>query len=348
MIDKSNYASESEASDLINEIFNNINTSKIDFVTAVSEFSEDEASIEESGDLGYSSGDAFPDQFESVIAKLKLNEVSSPIDLGDTLHLIKLTEVLKQEVRSKSEIISELREEIILSESASLMNDDIRIAEELIISGANFNEIASAINLDFQDTDLITQDKFESLLIGIDGSRFFDRSLLVGDNDILETEDGFYVIGLAEINAPSLMAFDSSVELALQEVRKEKANALIQSMNQSAFTFINDDALDVPDGFEIEEYKAINKFSSLLPMDLISQIFSNSINDEIITVGSDGNNYWIKMQSENIPTDEEINSKVDDYRSYFIQYITQKNSSLVDQKIREGLRVDLKNLQPQA
>ena len=49
-----------------------------------------------------------------------------------------------------------------------------------------------------------------------------------------------------------------------------------------------------------------------------------------------------------VTTDEEINSKVDDYRSYFIQYITQKNSSLVDQKIREGLRVDLKNLQPQA
>jgi hypothetical protein len=83
-------------------------------------------------------------------------------------------------------------------------------------------------------------------------------------------------------------------------------------------------------------------------MDVVSQIFSSSINENIITVGSDGNNYWIKMQSENIATDEEINAKVDDYRSYFIQYITQKNSSLVDQKIREGLRVDLKNLQPQA
>ena len=348
MIDKSNYASESEASDLINEIFNDINTSKIDFVTAVNEFSEDEASIEESGDLGYSSGDAFPDEFESVIAKLKLNEVSSPIDLGDTLHLIKLTEVLKPEVRSKSEIISELRDEIILSESASLMNDDIGIVEELIISGANFEEIATTINLEQQDTNLIVQDEFESLLAGIDGSRFFDRSLLVGDNDIIETEDGFYIIGLAEINAPSLMTFDSSVELALQEVRKEKANALIQSMNEGAFSLIDDQGLDIPSGFEIEEYKAINKFSSLLPMDVVSQIFSSSINENIITVGSDGNNYWIKMQSENIPTDEEINAKVDDYRSYFIQYITQKNSSLVDQKIREGLRVDLKNLQPQA
>ena len=43
----------------------------------------------------YSSGDAFPEEFESVIAELTLNEVSTPIDLGDTLHLIKLTEVLK-------------------------------------------------------------------------------------------------------------------------------------------------------------------------------------------------------------------------------------------------------------
>ena len=253
MIDKSNYASEGEANDLINKIFNDIKSSKTDFETAVNEFSEDEASIEESGDLGFSSGDAFPDKFESVITKLKLNEVSTPIDLGDTLHLIKLTEILKPEVRSKSEIISELREEIIFSESASLMNDDIGIAEELIISGADFDEIASSINLEKQDTNLIALDELESLLPDIDASRFFDRSLLIGDNDIVEIEDGFYVIGLVEINAPSLMSFDSSVELALQEVRKEKANALIQSMNQSAFTFINDDTLNVPGGFEIEE-----------------------------------------------------------------------------------------------
>ncbi len=52
MIDKSNYASEGEANDLINKIFNDIKSSKTDFETAVNEFSEDEASIEESGDLG--------------------------------------------------------------------------------------------------------------------------------------------------------------------------------------------------------------------------------------------------------------------------------------------------------
>ena len=134
------------------------------------------------------------------------------------------------------------------------MNDDIGIVEELIISGANFEEISTTINLEQQDTNLIVQDEFESLLAGIDGSRFFDRSLLVGDNDIIETEDGFFIIGLAEINAPSLMTFDSSVELALQEVRKEKADALIQSINEDAFSLIDNQGLDIPSGFEIEEY----------------------------------------------------------------------------------------------
>ena len=32
------------------------------------------------------------------------------------------------------------------------MNDDIGIVEELIISGANFEEIATTINLEQQDT----------------------------------------------------------------------------------------------------------------------------------------------------------------------------------------------------
>ena len=110
-------------------------------------------------------------------------------------------------------------------------------------------------------------------------------------------------------------------------------------MNENAFLLINDESSTIPAGFEIEEYKAINKFTSLLPADVIQKVFSSSINDNIIVLGSDGNNYWINVQSENMPTEEEINSKIDDYRSYFIQYITQKNSSLIDQKIREGLRV---------
>ena len=60
------------------------------------------------------------------------------------------------------------------------------------------------------------------------------------------------------------------------------------------------------------------------------------------------NNYWIKIKSENLPSELEIASKLDDYRSYFDQFTGQKNSLLVDEKVRQGLRVDLKNLEPQS
>ena len=80
-----------------------------------------------------------------------------------------------------------------------------------------------------------------------------------------------------------------------------------------------------PNGFEIEEYKSINRFSSLLPAEVLSKISSSSINDEIKVPAAMETNYWIKIKSENLPSELEIASKLDDYRSYFDQFTGQKN-----------------------
>ncbi len=144
------------------------------------------------------------------------------------------------------------------------------------------------------------------------------------------------------------MSFKDVVEQVLDEVRKEKAEELIRNTDDSAFELIDSDAKDLPDGFEIEEYKSINRFSSLLPAEVLAKISSSSVNDEIKASAADGNNYWIKIKSENLPSELEVASKLDDYRSYFDQYTGQKNSLLIDEKVRHGLRVDLKNLEPQS
>ena len=132
------------------------------------------------------------------------------------------------------------------------------------------------------------------------------------------------------------MSFKDEVEKALDEVRKEKAEALIRKIDESAFELINSDEKDLPVGFEIEEYQSINRFSSLLPTDVLSKIFSSSVNDEIKASAADGNNYWIKIKSQNLPSELEVTSKLDEYKTYFDQYTSQKNSSLVDEKVREG------------
>ena len=160
MIEKSNFASESEAQEFTNNILLDINAKKITFESAVIQFTDDEDSKETNGDLGFSSGDAFPEEFENEIAKLNLNEISDPIDLGDTFHLIKLTETLKSEAKPKKQALKELKDEILENESALILNEDIALAEDLIISGSSLDEISKSIDISSATTNAIDRNEF--------------------------------------------------------------------------------------------------------------------------------------------------------------------------------------------
>ena len=65
----------------INRIFESLQSQEILFEDAVSKFSEDLASKDTGGDLGLSSGDAFPEEFENAILSMTLNSISPIIEL---------------------------------------------------------------------------------------------------------------------------------------------------------------------------------------------------------------------------------------------------------------------------
>ena len=93
-IEKSNYESPSLAFEKVNSIYESIQAKEISFEDAVSNYSEDDASKDSGGDLGLSSGDAFPEEFENAILSMQLNSISPIIELEDSLHILKLTEVI--------------------------------------------------------------------------------------------------------------------------------------------------------------------------------------------------------------------------------------------------------------
>ncbi|HSB98159.1 MAG TPA: SurA N-terminal domain-containing protein, partial [Spongiibacteraceae bacterium] len=69
-----------------------------DFGKLAVQYSDDVGSKTSGGDLGVSSGDAFPPQFEAVLSKLRVGEVSAPIKSASGYHLIKL---LEQQTRER-------------------------------------------------------------------------------------------------------------------------------------------------------------------------------------------------------------------------------------------------------
>lgn len=329
------------------KVYEDLINGVIDFTEAVKRYSDDEASIEAAGDLGYSSGDAFPQEFEDAIKELSLNQISSPIDLGETIHIIKVTETLKSEAESKKSFADNLRQEFVNEEAGLLMGQAMIDAEELVLSGGNLNSIVDTLQLKVQSTKAITESEFSESIIA-DARPFFDAALVEGDIEVIEVQDGFYVIELNSIEPPKVMSFKDSRQKAINEVRAQKADELIAEMQLSAFDRLADEnQTDLPKGFEKESFKNITRYSSLLPREIIDAIFKSNPGDTFSETASDNNRYWISVTSANVLSDEEITQKIEGYRDVVLQYANQQDAVLIDQKLKENVKVNLRNLDPQ-
>ena len=329
------------------KVYEDLINGVIDFTEAVKRYSDDEASIEAAGDLGYSSGDAFPQEFEDAIKELSLNQISPPIDLGETIHIIKVTETLKSEAESKKSFADNLRQEFVNEEAGLLMGQAMIDAEELVLSGGNLNSIVDTLQLKVQSTKAITESEFSESIIA-DARPFFDAALVEGDIEVIEVQDGFYVIELNSIEPPKVISFKDARQKAINEVRAQKADELIAEMQLSAFARLADEnQTDLPKGFEKESFKNVTRYSSLLPREIIDAIFKSNPGDTFSETASDNNRYWVSVTSANVLSDEEITQKIEGYRDVVLQYANQQDAVLIDQKLKENVKVNLRNLDPQ-
>ncbi len=348
MIDVSNYSSALEAKERMVEIASDISIGKFSFEEAVQNFSEDADSIPDNGDLGYSSGDAFPEEFELIIDELQVNQISEIIELKDeSFHIIKLTEVLKEQVLTYDEKRSELLDEIKLMEASDQLNELLNQAEDKILSGANLTEVVVGLPTEQQETDLVDQDSVLELFQNLDSDNLFSSEYPIGRLEIFDTQNGFMLIEVLEIQSSEVLPFETVADLAIEEVRKEKARLMIASGDElSRKVLIGGEGLDLPDGFKRDNYRGVTRFSSILPPNITQEVFNSDLDNFFSTLGSDGENYFVLVKSESTPPIEDVQEKLEEYKEYFKQHSSQKISLLLDDKLKEDLIVKLQNLDP--
>ena len=92
MLNISEERNEEEALLLAEEIKKKIEKGN-DFQKLVQEFSDDEGTKNSGGSLGVSVGHAFPEEFEIALENMEEGQVSNPIFLGTSIHLLKLTSI---------------------------------------------------------------------------------------------------------------------------------------------------------------------------------------------------------------------------------------------------------------
>jgi peptidyl-prolyl cis-trans isomerase D len=346
MIEKSNYESSSLAFEKVNSIYQSIQATEISFEDAVSNFSEDLASKDSDGDLGLSSGDAFPEEFESAILLMQLNAISPIIELDDSLHILKLTEVIKPQIKSKLEMSQELLDELIDAEALALMQDDFLELESLVLAGVNFNALADSIESSIQVTGLKDIESIElNGFSDVTASELFDSSVLPNKIEIFEGDDSYAFVMMTQALQPTVQPFASVADLAIAEVRNAKADKIINDFASSAESIINGESeMPSQNGFSQEKFKGVKRFSSLLPTEIINSTFESPVGTLVTTEAFNGDRYWAQSSNESTPTMDELGESIDQYQRFYNENLTQQFSGFIDRAFKVGQKVRLENL----
>ena len=280
MVDLMNYESKDDALKIITLAQDELNSGK-DFNEVVISYSEDIISKELEGDIGYSSGDVFPEEFEDALSNMSQGQVSDILfsDATNSFHILKLTEINEEAANSFEDMKDNLLEELVSAESIALMDEDRDIIDNAILDNLTLDEVASSLGYEIKTSKNLTIENFD---FEVQDSQIMQTlfSIPPGFNspEVVELEAGMIVMGINLIKEASLLPFELVAESALDLVKDEKALALSLSVQSN---LKNDPDFDTSASYlSKDNFVGVKRFSSLLPAEVLQKAFISPVAEQ--------------------------------------------------------------------
>ncbi|MHA3028060.1 SurA N-terminal domain-containing protein [Chromohalobacter israelensis] len=198
-----------------------------DFADVAAEYSDDATTAEKGGNLGVINRGFFGDAFDDAAFSLEEGQVSSVVDSGDGLHLIKVTDI---DMPSFDEQRDELAEQVRLDSSRDAFNERAQQLEDRSYAADDLQSVADELGLDVQTSDWVSADSAEGVLAepGMMDAAFSEDVLENGYNsDVIELDDQrravLRVVDHREATTLSLDEVSERVREATREVKTREA-----------------------------------------------------------------------------------------------------------------------------
>jgi len=251
------------------------------FEDLASEFSDDLGSADFGGDIGYSSGDNFVEEFENALASLELNEVSGPVRTEFGIHLIKLTERSESEIEGFEESRERIERDLKTAEVDSIFAARSEELGNLAFESFDLIDPAEILGLDLQTTGLFSR------LGGTGVASFGDVVTAAFSSDVLD--DGLnsnlisispsrsVAIRLLDHREPELQSFDDvqgEIEFRIQlDKIRERSVALGESVLSNMQDGLNIDTLLETQNLSWNQVDGLERTDQILPPELVQNIF---------------------------------------------------------------------------
>ena len=201
--------------------------SNADFAELVKEYSQDLATAETGGDLGFTTGDTFPDAFEQALAALEVGQVSTPVETESGTHFIKLIEVDKKEFlldEQQARIAQELKQEA----AEALLVEKLELLKEMAFNAENLEEVAQDLELEAKVSEPFSENGGSGVASSpMVASAAYSPEVAEDGyaSEVLDLGDDNYIVLRLQENFPSR-------QQSLDEVREDLSNSLTNSIAQ--------------------------------------------------------------------------------------------------------------------
>ena len=348
MIEKINYETRDAALNSIKNIQSLLNEGN-EFSVIAKDYSEDIVTKDIGGDLEYFEKDIFPPQFDEALTDLELNEISNIVELDETFHILKVTEKTFQEPLSEDEIKENLINELVETESFALMQDDLSESEELILENSSLQNISEVLGKEVKNSELYSSLTYEFDLTDSEIKDYlFSSEAEIGKPYTIELSDRVIVMSVNKIKEPELQDYDSVVEQVTQKLSNikaiEKVDLLSSELNLMESLDDKQKFIDTYSYVTEESFVGIKRYSSLMPREVLAEVFNSQSGSSITAEASNGDKYIIDIIKFSPPEESEIEDILNEYTSFSENVLMTKMSQIINDDVFDKARVNLSNL----
>ena len=281
MISISSERSKEQALDLANQIKKKIDSGD-DFTSLVEEYSEDEGTKNTGGSLGISDGSAFPEEFELALEQLEEGQVSNPIALEESVHLVKLTNFqapIPDEYESRKE---EIKQNLIEQAANAEYVDSLELAAELTFTNDSLDSLSQELNLEIKTKDFFSQAEAEKPFKDTEllNLIFNDLSIKEGNlSELIEIDNQNGIIfRLEDFQEEKTKDFESvknqAQDLLTNKLTEEKIEVLKAKLLAGLEAGSSLEVIAKENQLAVDSYKSINRDSSLFTRNVLLKIFT--------------------------------------------------------------------------
>ena len=344
MIDKNNYSNESEAFEIIKKVENEI-INGTDFESLVSKYTEDIVTKDTGGDLDYFSADIFPEEFASALESVQLNETSAIVEIETSFHILKVTEVLEQEIKSYDQMKETLSSELIAAESLALMNDDLVLLDDMSIGNITIDQASLDLDKKIQSYENFSLSDFQFELNDPRIDEFIFSTNNINKLGIIDFEDKILVLTITQITESKLMDYDQVEDkardlLALSIAENEIINITNKlselKIEEKEFAYIEEN-----DFITNDSYVNVKRYASLMPAEILEEVFKNTDGATVYLDSNNKDKYIIDIKKFNDATDEEIESAIENYRTFSSERYFDSIASIIDEDLFKNAVVNI-------